>query len=731
MTAWSFYRMDGRLSIEVYEFKTFAPHFAEPMKTLLTSILLLLFGSCANTQSEKTKTMENHPRHTNRLIDETSPYLLQHAHNAVDWYPWGEAAFAKARKEDKLVLISIGYAACHWCHVMEHESFEDEEVARIMNEWFVCIKVDREERPDVDHTYMAAVQLMTGSGGWPLNCFALPDGRPVYGGTYFPKAKWVSVLEQLHHAYRNDRQRVLRSAEELTEGIRKQNLIQVSSAESDLSAHSLARAVDNWKPNFDTVSGGNRGVPKFPMPENYRFLLKYFYFTGDDDIKKHIERTLDRMAAGGIYDALGGGFARYATDGAWQVPHFEKMLYDNAQLVSLYSGAYRLFNKPLYKQRVYQTLAFMERELASVDGTFYASIDADSEGEEGAFYVWTRAETEETLKDDAPLFTAFYGMTEQGNWEQGKNILHRFQTVEQLAKDFQLSEEEVRQSLEISRNKMFAQRARRERPLTDTKVLTAWNALAISAFTDAYRAFGEKAFLEKALRAANHFKSRCVGSDGMVWRMLRKNGNIPGFLDDYSLLAMAFIDLYQASFDEEWLKLSLRITQYGLQHFYDESSGMFFYANLEEGVSVSRKFELSDNVIPSSNSVMARVMLALGIYFGREDYTGKVRKMLNNVLTQIESQLSFSSGWGSLFCDFVFAVPEVVFTGTEAESLRTTFDKNFVYALVAGSKTASDLPLLSGRVVPGQSLIYVCRNRVCKLPVKSVGEALRQIAGEQ
>jgi len=697
------------------------------MKMPFILFLLFLINFCSNAQSDKAINMENKPRHTNRLINETSPYLLQHAHNPVDWHPWGEAAFEKARKENKLVLISIGYAACHWCHVMEHESFEDETVARIMNENFVCIKVDREERPDVDHTYMGAVQLMTGSGGWPLNCFALPDGRPVYGGTYFPKSKWISVLNQLHTVFTNDKQRVINSAEELTMGLNKQNLIQLNTAENNFTAQNLALAVGNWKSNFDKVSGGNNGAPKFPMPNNYLFLLKYYYFSKDTDIKDHIGLSLDKMARSGIYDALGGGFARYSTDGIWKVPHFEKMLYDNAQLVSVYSTAFQLFGKPLYKQRVYESLAFIERELTSADGTFYASIDADSEGEEGTFYVWTKEEVEHILKENAPLFIAFYGISEPGNWEHGKNVLHQHQTTEQLAKDFSLPEDQIIQKLEKAKKTLFEKRSRRERPITDTKVLTSWNALAISAFVSAYRTFGEKAFLEKAIRAARYFKTHSIIDDGKVLRMIRKNSDIPGFLDDYSLLAQAFIDLYQATFDEDWLKLSLQITEYSLQHFYNESSGMFFYSNLEESVTISRKIEISDNVIPSSNSVMARVMLQLGIYFDREDYIEKAGQMLNNVLPQIDQQLSFSSNWGGLFCDFVYAPPEVVFTGKEAENQRKAFDKNFVYALVAGSQKDSQLPLLEKRFVKNESLIYVCRKRVCKLPVKSVADALKQI----
>lgn len=381
------------------------------MKSISIVFFLFLFQSCANPQSDKVKTMDNNHKHTNLLINETSPYLLQHAHNPVNWYPWADEAFAKTKAEDKLVLVSIGYAACHWCHVMEHESFEDEDVAKIMNEHFVCIKVDREERPDVDHTYMDAVQIMTGHGGWPLNCFTLPDGRPVFGGTYFRKEQWVSILKQLSDVYKNDKPRVVKSAEEIMKGMNKINLVQVNNNSGDFSEEVINQLVEKWKPRFDKTEGGNQGAPKFPMPSNFLFLLKYYYFSGDDEVLLHLEKSLDKMASGGIYDALGGGFARYSTDAVWKVPHFEKMLYDNAQLVSVYSKAYTLFQKEEYKNAVYESLGFIERELTSPDGTFYSSIDADSEGKEGTFYIWKKEEIDNALQNDAAVFDAFYGIS--------------------------------------------------------------------------------------------------------------------------------------------------------------------------------------------------------------------------------------------------------------------------------------------------------------------------------
>lgn len=696
------------------------------MKESILVFIVLLFNSCQYSQTNKQKKMQSNHKHTNRLINETSPYLLQHAHNPVDWFPWGEEAFAKAKEEDKLVLISVGYSACHWCHVMEHESFEDEEVAQVMNAHFVCIKVDREERPDVDHTYMDAVHLIAGRGGWPLNCFALPDGRPVFGGTYFRKEHWISILNQLTEVYANDKQKVIASAEELMKGLQKNNLITVNQSESDFNGNVLEEAVNNWKPYFDTLEGGNKGAPKFPMPNNYSFLLKYYYSSKDENIKDQIELSLDKMASGGIYDALGGGFARYSTDALWKVPHFEKMLYDNAQLISVYSQAYRLFKKESYKKVVYESLAFIEKELTSPEGTFYSAIDADSEGEEGTFYVWTKAEIDAALKENSEVFNAFYGITENGNWEHGNNVLHQHKFIQAVALEFDLTETEVQQILNYSKEILFNIRKKRERPITDDKVLTSWNALCISAYANAYRTFGEEAFLEKALRAAIYFRENSVSAKGEVLRMVRKGSNIPGFLDDYSLLAQAFIDLYQATFDEKWLNLSLHITAYTIQHFYDESSHMFFYSSLEEGGTISNKFETSDNVIPASNSVLAKVLQQLGLYFDEEDYTKKAEQMLKNMIPQLDQNTAFHSNWANLLCQFVYQPPEVVFTGTDALGLRRAFDENFVYALTAGSEFESQMPLLKHRVLDNKSLIYVCRNRVCKLPVKTVEEAMVQ-----
>jgi uncharacterized protein len=674
--------------------------------------------------------MENSDKQlfTNSLIHETSPYLLQHAHNPVNWYAWGTVDLEKARAEDKLIIVSIGYSACHWCHVMEHESFEDTAVARIMNDNFISIKVDREERPDIDNIYMDAVHLMGQRGGWPLNCITLPDGRPVYGGTYFPNENWKSILTQLAEVYRTDKAKMLDYATQLTTGMKQQTLIQVNSDENSLSTESIDKMVAQWQQIFDQKWGGSKGAPKFPMPNSLSFLLRYYYFSKNEAVKKHLETTLDRMASGGIYDQLGGGFARYSTDEYWKVPHFEKMLYDNAQLISLYSEAYKLFRKPRYKEVVFETIDFMNRELTNTEGGFYSSLDADSEGEEGKFYVWRFSEAQKILGDNAELFNYYYGITQQGNWEHGINILHSEMSIEAAAGKYNLSTVEAQKSLKESKELLLKERAKRVRPATDTKVLTAWNALAISAYVDAYRAFGEEYFLEIAEKQADFLSKTIMLNTGELYRMKKNDGTfIPGFLDDYALLAKAYIDLYQAGFNQEYLDKSKQIVDFAYQNFFDSSSDIFFYSAKSDKALFAQKHEITDNVIPSSNSIMANVLNVLGIYYDTPEWLQLSKQMLNNVSSGMIDHGIYYSNWGILAIQQTYNWSEVVFSGANAITLRNDFDKEFQFCHMAGSIKESQLPILLNRYAEGENQIYVCYNRTCKLPVKSVKEALEQV----
>jgi hypothetical protein len=450
--------------------------------------------------------MNTQPTYTNELIHESSPYLLQHAHNPVNWYPWGVHALQKATAENKMLIISIGYAACHWCHVMEHESFEDEEVANMMNDHFICIKVDREERPDVDQVYMAAAQLITGRGGWPLNAIALPDGRPFYAGTYFPKHKWLNMLAYFVDLQKKQPEALEKSAAQVTQGIHITESVTENKSAGDFSVADLDKAFETWKPNIDFTRGGENRAPKFPMPAAWQYLLHYHYLTNHKEALQAATVTLDQMALGGIYDHLQGGFARYSTDADWQIPHFEKMLYDNAQLVTLYSLAYQATRNPLYKTTVYQTLNFIKEELTTPEGAFYASLDADSEGVEGKFYLWTKAELDAVLGKDSDLFCAYYEVTDTGNlpatqgeWETGSNILFRRNDAEAIAKEHAIPVDALNVKMEEARKKLLQKRNSRVKPGLDDKILSSWNALMITGYVRAYRVFGEEEFLATAI----------------------------------------------------------------------------------------------------------------------------------------------------------------------------------------------------------------------------------------
>jgi uncharacterized protein YyaL (SSP411 family) len=679
---------------------------------------------------EKIKMEKNkEKKYTNHLINESSPYLLMHAHNPVDWYPWGKEALEKAKKENKLIIISIGYAACHWCHVMEKESFEDPEVAQVMNEHYVCIKVDREERPDIDQVYMNAAQLITGGGGWPLNAVALPDGRPFFAGTYFPKQNWINLLKRISEVYIGSPGKLEQQADVVTRGIRSSEMVQFNPVKPGFAMKDLNQAFNNWKGNIDFEWGGHKGAPKFPMPIDHQFLLFYHHLTRDSKALEAVTVTLDRMAFGGIYDQVGGGFARYSTDNVWKAPHFEKMLYDNAQLVSLYSAAYQLTKNHLYKTIVYETLEFVERELASPGGGFYSSLDADSEGEEGKFYVWTKAEMEKVLGKDAQLIVAYYNVTDGGNWEKNKNILYRRQQDEAFAKKHGLTKEALHQRVAAAKNKLLEARSKRVRPPLDDKILTSWNALMLTGYVDAYRVFDEKRFLERAIKNADFLIKNALSRDGRLNRNYKDGkSSINAFLDDYALFIRALISLYQATFDEKWLSKANEILAYALKHFYDEKSHMFYYTSDLDPQLVARKMEITDNVIPGSNSVMAVNLYLLGEYFYKQDHIKISRQMLNNVKENLLKHGNYFANWGILMAYFVSSPYEVAIVGEDWFSIRKELDRHYLpNMLLMGGKQEGKLPLLEDKLVPGQTTIYVCKDKACRLPVTETKKALEQM----
>jgi len=668
--------------------------------------------------------------HTNSLISESSPYLLQHAHNPVNWLPWGTYAFDKARKENKLILISIGYSACHWCHVMEHESFEDEKAAKLMNAHFVCIKVDREERPDVDMLYMSAVQLMKGQGGWPLNCFTLPDGRPFYGGTYFPKEQWMTILENLHNLYSNDTEKVLQYATELTHGIKQGELIYSGKKEEFVVNYSvIEKSITNWKKRMDNTLGGPNHAPKFPLPNNYSFLLKYAYLFKDAEVMKHVDLTLQKMAFGGIYDQLAGGFARYSVDMQWKVPHFEKMLYDNAQLITLYSEAYRCNNNSLYKEIACGTIDFLINEWLSEEGGFYSALDADSEGEEGKYYVWQKDELQELLGDEFPVFSDYYHIDGVGYWEQSNYILMRNENIVELLLKHNLTEKDLNRLILNCKEKLLSKREERVKPGLDNKILASWNGMMCKALCEASLTFNNVSYKETALKNAEFILQKLIKADGSLYRSF-SNGKskIDGFLDDYAFVIDAFLSVYLITQDEKWLNLAIKLSDYTVSHFYNPKADLFYYTgNSNEKLAV-RTTEVNDNVIPASNSQMAINLFRLSKITGQETYSVLSVKMLQNVAESIMQYGEGYSNWASLYIDLLNNVSEVCIVGKDVnEIIKSLYEHYLPNAIFVVAASGSELDILKNRFVEGKSMIYVCKNRTCQLPTEDLKEAIRQI----
>lgn len=667
----------------------------------------------------------------NRLANSTSPYLLQHANNPVNWYPWGKEALDKAKAENKLILVSIGYSACHWCHVMEHESFEDEAVAAVMNEFFVCIKVDREERPDVDQIYMSAVQLMSGRGGWPLNCICLPDQRPIYGGTYFRKNDWTSLLFNLADFFKQKPEEAEEYAVRLTEGIQNYESVQFVGEQPEYTKADLQAIGDNWKRYFDEYEGGTGNAPKFPMPNNWLLLMRYAHLMKDDVIAAQVKLTLHKMAFGGIYDHIGGGFARYSVDGRWHVPHFEKMLYDNAQLITLYAEAYTWSPDALYEQIVEEIITFSTRELASPELGFYSALDADSEGVEGKFYIFTKQEIEEILGEDAAEpFCIYYHITEDGNWEEEhSNVLFRRENDEELAEQLGLGVDDLLSGIKASKRKIFEARRHRVRPGLDNKILASWNGLMLKGLCTAYRAFNNSRYLELALQNARFISGNLISQNNRVSRVY--NANTTGeasvaFLDDYANIIDGLIALYEVTFDEQWLQQAKKLADTAIEHYYDEVNGIFFYTADDDEQLIARKSEIMDGVTPASNSAMALNLKKLGLLFDNESYTAVSAQLLRNIMPQLAKYGTAYSNWTLLLLDEVFGIYEIAITGNETETVRREIENNYIpNKIILGGKKGS-LPLLQDKF--GQSTqIFVCKDKTCGLPANNTADALKQI----
>ncbi len=674
------------------------------------------------------------PRHSNHLADSKSPYLLQHAHNPVNWYPWGEEALQKARLEDKPIIVSIGYSACHWCHVMERECFEDEEVAALMNQHFVCIKIDREERPDLDNIYMEALQAMGLQGGWPLNVFTTPDQNPFYGGTYFPKKTWMQLLKGVADAYLNNREKLLESADGFRKSIQNSVVAKygLTESESPVKHKEMEHAAQLLISNFDPKWGGLQRVPKFPMPSIWAFLLDYGLLRKDEPMLGKVIFTLKKIGMGGIYDAVGGGFARYSVDGEWFAPHFEKMLYDNGQLLSLISKAFQVTGDDFFKEKVIETITWLNREMWSPEGGFYAALDADSEGVEGKFYCWTFDEIKEQLDlEDMPWFTSLYSLKEEGNWEHGNNILFQTKSYEQVAEEHGLDVEAFMKKLTETKGKLLKKRGERVRPGLDDKRISGWNSWAIIGLIQAYRAVQEPLALELAKKAATFLKQK-MNIDGILYRNFKDGmAYTPAFLEDYAAVIQAYVELYQVEFESEWLEEARSLMEVVNERFWDETEGLYFYNDPGAEKLIADKKELFDNVIPSSNALMAKNLHTLGLYFHEEDWVGRAHKMLALVKKLVTQEPGFMSQWANVLLFQLISTAEVAIVGEEpsevARELLRNYHPNLLVA--AGGEGDAFPPLLEGKTTGenGESTIYVCYNKSCRRPVNTLEEAVSQL----
>ena len=679
---------------------------------------------------------------TNRLAQETSPYLLQHKNNPVDWYPWGEEALEKARAEDKPILLSVGYSACHWCHVMERESFEDEATADIMNKHFVNIKVDREERPDVDSIYMSAVQAMTRHGGWPMTVFMTPDGAPFYGGTYFPPVpsrgmpSFKQVLLSLADAYANRREEVLASAENVREFLKESSTASIP--RSEVSEGLLTHAANALAGQIDNRFGGFDGAPKFPQTMNLEVLLRHHKRTGDRAALSGVELTLRQMANGGIYDQLGGGFARYSVDEYWLVPHFEKMLYDNALLARLYLEAYEATGDGFYRRIAEETLDYVMRDMRSPEGGFYSAEDADSEGVEGKFYVWTPEEIEATLEaEDAKLAERYWDVTERGNFE-GKNILNVPRPPEAVADEFGLSTEELWQRILLIRERLFTEREKRVRPGRDEKVLAAWNGLMLRAFALAAGVTGREEYLRVAEENAVFLLEKLV-VDGRLRRSYKDGqARLNGYLEDYACVADGLVELYEATFETRWLREAASLADAILGLFWEEAEGAFYDTAADHEELVTRPRDVYDNATPSGNSVAVDVLLKLSVLLEREDYRERAGAVLDNLSG---GMVQVPGAFGRLLSalDFYLSTPYEVAIIGEREApgtktlLETVYSSYLPNKVVAGSSEKDEeatqlVPLLANRPMRGgRPTAYVCVNYACQSPTTDPAELARQL----
>ncbi|MBS9523206.1 thioredoxin domain-containing protein [Litoribacter alkaliphilus] len=671
-------------------------------------------------------------KNANRLIHSKSPYLLQHAYNPVDWQEWNEDALQQAVSQNKPILVSIGYSACHWCHVMEKESFEDEATAKLMNEHFVCIKIDREERPDLDNIYMDAVQAMGLNGGWPLNVFLLPNQKPFYGGTYFPNKNFKALLKNITQAFDEHYDKLAESADGFGETLSRleKDKYGLSDETIQTTDEVIHKAAEEILKQFDGQWGGLSRSPKFPMPAIWEFLLSYSRLSDNLEVRDQVLFTLKKIGMGGIYDHVGGGFARYSVDAEWFAPHFEKMLYDNGQLLSMYAKAYQASDDSFFLEKICETIAWLKNDMLQPEGGFNAAIDADSEGVEGKFYTWKANDLEDMLGEDFEWFKDLYNIKDAGNWEEGTNILFQTQEYDQISQKYGFTETDLHTKLKGIKHKLFTHRQNRVKPGLDDKILTGWNALTITGLVDCYFACGKEEYRNLALNAANFIADKLY-TDKKLYRVYKEGTAYnSAFLEDYATTIEANIKVYQMTGDIKWIELSREMTAVVMDEFLDQKEPLFFFNNPKSEKLIANKKELFDNVIPSSNSKMARNLHFLGLYYYNEEYLDLSKKMLGMVQKLILSDPAFMAHWAQHYMEMHLPTGEIAIMGPsakkQAERLVKSLHPNVVFSF---SKVESSTPpLLEGKTVPETgSRFYVCFNKTCKQPVETVEEALKQL----
>ncbi len=691
------------------------------------SVLLLVFSCKSDSEGSNGKPNGKSYEYTNQLIEETSPYLLQHAHNPVDWKPWTDTAFDEAKKEDRLVVLSIGYSTCHWCHVMEEESFEDEEVAKLMNEKFISIKVDREERPDLDMVYQTALQLVNGTGGWPLNAIILPDGSPVYLGTYHTKEQWKSVLTKFNEEFEKNPAKMKEYAALLSNGVQEVYEQPANQIANTVTPAKIKTGVDNWSKSWDKEWGGNTGSQKFIIPTNLNMLLDYSMLQQDEEAKIQVLRTLEKVSQGGIYDHVGGGFFRYSTDNKWKVPHFEKMLYDNAQMVSLLSKAFKIFGKEEYQRMVEETFEFLRTEMRNESGGYFSAMDADTNGAEGVYYVWGRDELQSLLGDDFELFSRFYGIKESEVWENGNFVLNNTLSIANFSKSKKesISEMELIEKIGSWKSILLNYRNKRETPSKDNKIITSWNALMIEGLLDAYTSFGDEKYLTEAKSIFEFLKSNNYRNNELVHSYTIKSRQKEVFLEDYAFLAKSALALFEVTLNFEYLDTAKRLMDSVIAKFAG-ASGLFYYNTSND--LIPKIINTSDGVVPSANAIMAQTLFKLGHLEYNTKYLKDAGIMGSLLIGDFENQAQSYGAWGSLLLNQAYPYYEIAIVGENAKSLITEMDSHYLTnTLLAGTTGTSTIALFKDRFSTDGTFIYVCQNNTCKLPVRTINEAFEQM----